>query len=129
MEKLSNYHVGDILLLQYGTFKQRPGSALLSSHHLFVVVDAENVCPISSNQSKVSSKYPYNILIKDWSTAGLSKPSHVKTDSYGEISDTNVFKYIGHLSDEDKNNVLSSYQNSPQNYILEWCGINYNNPT
>ena len=120
IEELINYKPGDVASLKYGTFIKSPGKEIVSSHHLFVVVDSENVCEISSKNNKVGDNFPYNVELKSWSSAGLVKPCHVKTDCYGEVDDCSVFKLIGHLSEEDQKNVLASYQNSPQNYILEW---------
>lgn len=119
IETLSTYSPGDIVLLVRGTFTRYPGTTLISMNHLFVVVDDKNVCEISSKNSKVSSKFPYNVEILNWSQAGLRKPCHVKTDTYGEIDDSGVFKLIGHLSNSDLTRVLKSYQLAPQNYRLE----------
>lgn len=120
-ESLSNkFKVGDIVVLRYGAFERFPGKKLVTSHHMFVVVDTENVCEISSQSHKVSEKYPWNVEIQDWTQTGLVKPSHVKTDTYGEVDDADVFEKIGELSERDKQRVLHAYQQSPQSYILEW---------
>ena len=120
VEELNNYSKGSIVKLKYGTFIKSPGQELIDSHHLFVVVDHENVCEISSQESKVTQKFPYNIPIEDWSSAGLRKPSHVKTDTYGKVNDKDVLELVGNLTKEDLNKVISSYNKSPHNYILEF---------
>ena len=75
---------------------------------------------------KVNNKYPYNIPIQDWEEANLNKPSHAKLDSYGEISDDNVFKKIGELTATDKENILSRFKDVPQHYLLEWISDSCN---
>ena len=126
IEKLNKYEPGDILQLKFGTFKERPGNKLVSTSHMFLVVDELNVCTVSSHNNKVTDKYPYNIPINDWKEAHLNKPSHAKLDSYGEISDDNVFKKIGELTDNDKENILSKFKDAPQHYLLEWLQDSYN---
>lgn len=120
VEEIKGYKPGDIVKLKFGCFKSLVGRQIVSSNHLFVVVDSENVCEISSQNNKVSGKFKWNVEIKDWKSAGLLKPSHVKTDCYGEVDDHSIFKYYGKLSEEDRSNVLSRYSASPQNTILEW---------
>lgn len=119
-ESINNYNVGDIVKLKYGSFKKNPGKTLVGSHHLFVIVDDNNVCVLSSNMSKVNKRYRYNIEITDWKDAELHKPSHVKTDTYGTVDDFDIFTKIGSLSEKDLSKVIKSYNRSPQNYILEW---------
>lgn len=123
IENINSYPVGSLLKLKYGAFKKYPGNKLLTTHHMFVVVDENNVCVVSSNNSKVNDKYPYNVEIIDWKDAGLNKPSHVKTDVYGEINDKDIFDLVGHLTNNDLEIVLSIYNKSPQYTKLEWINI------
>ena len=125
-EELSKYKPGDILKLKFGVFRTFPGNELVDTNHLFLVVDDINVCEISSQNHKVTSKFPYNIPVNDWKQAHLNKPSHAKLDSYGEISDDNVFKKIGELTASDRENILSKFKDVPQHYLLEWLQDSYN---
>lgn len=126
LERLNKYNPGDIIQLKFGTFKERPGNKLVSTSHMFLVVDELNVCIVSSQMDKVNNKYPYNIPIQDWEEAHLNKPSHAKLDSYGEISDDNVFKKVGQLTDRDRENILSKFKDAPQHYLLEWISDSCN---
>lgn len=120
-EDLLNLSTGDIIFLKYGAFEQPYGASLIDSHHLFVVVktDPVTVCSISSVAGKVNDNFPWNIPIKDREGTNLRKPSHVKVDNSGIISEDEAFKIVGKLSDEDRANVLAKYAEAPQNYILE----------
>ena len=120
IERLIGYIPGDIIKLKVGAFKKYPGNTLVKSGHLFAVVDEDHVCVISSNNSKVNEKYPYNIEITDYSSAGLRKPSHVKVDVSGVIEDSEVFDYVGHLNDEDLIRVVNAYKNAPLHTLLEY---------
>ena len=120
IERLIDYIPGDIIKLKVGAFKKYPGNTLVKSGHLFAVVDEDHVCVISSNNSKVNEKYPYNIEIIDYSSAGLRKPSHVKVDVSGTIEDSEVFDYVGHLSNEDLVKVVNAYKNAPLHTLLEY---------
>lgn len=124
IEDLSNPSEGDIILLKYGSFEKPYGKSLVTSHHLFVVVKTNpiTVCSISSVEDKVNERFPWNIPIKNLEGTNLRKPSHVKVDNSGIISEDDPFKFVGKLSDEDMANVLSKYKEAPQNYILECLG-------
>ena len=126
LKRLNKYELGNILQLKFGTFKERPGNKLVSTSHMFLVVDELNVCTVSSQNDKVTDKYPYNIPIQDREEAHLDKPSHAKLDSYGETSDDNVFKKVGQLTDRDRENILLKFKDAPQHYLLEWIQHSYN---
>jgi len=119
VEEFREFEVGDVAQLKRGVFKKIPGTALLKTNHMFVIVDNENVCEISFKNSKAIEKFPFNIPINNWKAANLHRPSHVKTDTYGKVSDFDIFRKIGYLTDFDLKRVLDSYIDSPQNTILE----------
>lgn len=113
--------VGDIIQMSYGSFLKPLGTQLINTHHLFVIVKTNpyTVCEISSQATKVGNKFRWNIPLADWNVEGLRKPSNAKTDTSGIIKDTDAYKYVGSLTQNDLNSVLSSYGKAPQNYILE----------
>ena len=113
--------VGDILQMSYGSFLKPLGTQLVNTHHMFVIVKTSpyTVCEVSSQTSKVSGKFAWNVPLTDWKLEGLKRPSHIKTDTSGVITDTDAYKYVGTLTPNDLKSVLSAYGKAPQNYILE----------
>ena len=119
-----DYHVGDIVKLKFDTFTTDLSNRLVKENHPFVIVDTEPyiVCEVSS---KMDKQYPWNVVIQEWKYAGLLRPSHVKTDQYGEIQPEDIFRVYGTLHKKDLNRVLISYFKSPQNYKFEWINGNF----
>lgn len=113
------YNVGDVVMLKYNTFKQGEGKDIIVKKHPFVITDInDNVISVASTSSKtnkVSDKYPYNVPVIDYEKANFKYPTHIKTDHTGIIDVTNIYKYIGTLSINDKRKMLYNINKCPDN--------------
>lgn len=117
------YSVGDVVKLNRDCFKRKAGKTLNRMNHMYLIVNADEdqyvVCPLSSNESKVNSKFPYNVGIDNWRRASLKKPTHAITDTYGNVSEEDIYDFVGHINNRDLRNILAVYDISPQRTRLE----------
>lgn len=117
---MSNLNKGNIIFLKYGTFKNNPGKFLIDTKHMFLIaayvtdgIDAGYlVSPVSSNLRQVRDSRPLNIPISKTDESGLRKDSYVNASWYGLISEDDVHKVVGSISEDELDNIqiaLDSY--------------------
>ena len=120
MMRMSNLNKGNIIFLKYGTFKNNPGKFLIDTKHMFLItayvtdgIDAGYlVSPVSSNLRQVRDSRPLNIPISKTDESGLRKDSYVNASWYGLISEDDVHKVVGSISEDELDNIqiaLDSY--------------------
>ena len=63
---------------------------------------------------------PYSILIEDWKEAGLSKKSWVRIDKIIELSEWNMDRKIGELSQNDLSKILQLAKEALTNTLHEF---------
>lgn len=110
---MNNLEGGDIIFLKYGTFKNNPGKFLIGTKHMFLITtDVTDgidtgylVSPISSNLRQVRDSRPLNIPISKTDESGLRKDSYVNASWYGLISEDDVHKVVGSISEDDLDRV------------------------
>lgn len=110
---MNNPEGGDIIFLKYGTFKNNPGKFLIDTKHMFLITtDVTDgidtgylVSPISSNLRQVRDSRPLNIPISKTDESGLSKDSYVNVSWYGLISEDDVHKVVGSVSEDELDRV------------------------
>lgn len=113
---------GDIVHLKWTALNGPEGKQILQDKHPFIVLrsnDDEIVACVISSVDKVSKYFPYNVSIKDWKAANLTKPSHAKTDRIAKLNIDDIYRKIGHLSNDDYINVMTRFNKCPSsNYIM-----------
>lgn len=110
---MNNLEGGDIIFLKYGTFKNNPGKFLIDTKHMFLITtDVTDgidtgylVSPISSNLRQVRDSRPLNIPISKTDESGLRKDSYVNASWYGLISEDDVHKVVGSISEDELDRV------------------------
>ena len=117
---MSNLNKGNIIFLKYGTFKNNPGKFLIDTKHMFLITAYVTdgiyagylVSPVSSNLRQVRDSRPLNIPISKTDESGLRKDSYVNASWYGLISEDDVHKVVGSISEDELDNIqiaLDSY--------------------
>lgn len=128
---------GDVILLsKKGKYKTRLLQNIVKNNHPILVLytfpnNNIRICAMSSNVSSDvrNGKYPQDVILKDWQQAGLQKETYVGTDTSGTISDSSIYKIIGHLTQRDLDAVLDAYNNNNRRQLLETYKIyNTGNP-
>lgn len=113
---------GDIVHLKWTALNGPEGKQILQDKHPFIVLRSNNdeiVACVISSVDKVSKYFPYNVSIKDWKAANLTKPSHAKTDRIAKLNVDDIYRKIGHLSNDDYINVMTRFNKCPSsNYIM-----------
>ena len=74
--------------------------------------------PISSKMHQTID-HEYNIPIKNYAEAGLSKPSYVDVSTYGRVNESAINQTIGSLSNEDVLNISYEFAHSYLRQYLE----------
>lgn len=113
---------GDIVHLKWTALNGLEGKQVLQDKHPFIILRSnENdiVACVISSVDKVSKYFPYNVPIKDWKDANLTKPSHAKTDRIAKLELDDIYRKIGHLSNDDYINVMTRFNKCPSSdYIM-----------
>ena len=123
VESSESIEIGDIVILDTRkvNFKNQFAKDLVDTHHQFLVVDNNPivVCPLSSKLNKVVPRFPRNIMIRDWKSAGLKRPSYVGTDTSGKIDEDDIYRVIGKATDSDLENILIGYASGGRRRTIE----------
>ena len=114
---------GDIVFIKYNVLTSDEGKYITKNPHMFVVTSIDNditACPTSSNEDKVNVKFPYNVPLINAIEAGFNRENtHVKVDRSINIKPEDIYKVVGHLSNEDYINVMTSYNKVPSSrYVI-----------
>ena len=112
---------GSIVQLKWETFDGH-GNDLIQSRHMFLVISTVplTVAPLSSQMRHVKPSIPFHVPIKDYTSAGLVKPSYVNLGTRGTISMSDIYKIVGHISHEDMEAVLKAIVSAPLEKLLEY---------
>lgn len=119
------YKIGDVVKLNANIFKP-DGEAYkcARSGHPFILLGMKDdkfvACISSSNELKVTKRFPYNIPLDDAELAGYHKSTtHIKVDKQTiPISENDIIEKVGHISDLDYVKLLKVYNIIPNHKII-----------
>lgn len=119
------YKIGDVVKLNANIFKP-DGEAYkcARSGHPFILLGMKDdkfvACIFSSNELKVTKRFPYNIPLDDAELAGYHKSTtHIKVDKQTiPISENDIIEKVGHISDLDYVKLLKVYNIIPNHKII-----------
>ena len=98
MNLIDEAQIGDIYLAYEGT-KVRP--VLIASDGLGIDIDV-NIARVTSQKQRSE----FDVLLKHWKEAGLTKLSVVRCSKTNFINSTNLISKIGELNEDDYNAVF-----------------------
>ena len=99
---MEKYNIGDVWWIHFpysdkNEMKRRPA----------IVIDDDTIAILAMYvTTKNKENNPYNILIKDWKSAGLPRESWTRIDKIVQISEWYMDRKIGELSDKDLTKIL-----------------------
>jgi len=106
-------NIGDVVLVSFPfveqpAFKKRPAVVLLKAGERVV-------CAAVTSRA---DKRPWEVELKHWKEAGLSKPSRVKVDTLSTFSASSGARRCGRLHPSDLRRVEAAYRK-----VLELGGV------
>lgn len=122
---MEKYNIGDLWWTHFpfsdkDEYKRRPA----------LVIGDDTIAILTiyvTSQNKEDN--PYSILIEDWKEAGLSKKSWVRIDKIIELSEWNMDRKIGELSQNDLTKILQLAKEALTNTLHEFSLLAIVNPS
>ena len=98
---MEKYEIGDVWWVHYpfedkDKEKRRPA----------IIVDDETIAILAIKVTSKEKNNPYSICIKDWESAGLTKPSWAIIDKIVSISEMDMDSKMGVLSENDATKIF-----------------------
>jgi mRNA interferase MazF len=107
---MKQYRAGDILLIAFpfssGGAKRRPAMVLADVGDNDVIVARVTSSPAQTM---------YDVVVRDWQSAGLLAPSAVRVDKLATLEKSLIERHLGSLTDGDKSSVATTVQ-----ALLDW---------
>jgi mRNA interferase MazF len=99
---------GDVVLVRIG-FHQAAGGKVRPAVVLLDTGDDDFIAAPVTSQSRFSD---YDVLIRDWKTAGLNVPSFVRVHKMTVLAKNEIGRQLGKLAREDRDSILAALRNA-----------------
>lgn len=122
---MEKYNIGDVWWVNFpfsdkDEVKRRPA----------IIIDDNTIAILAMYvTTKNKENNPYNILLEDWKTAGLTRESWTRIDKIVEISEWYLERKIGELSDRDLTKIVQLAKEVLTQKVHEFTLVAIKNPT
>lgn len=101
---MGNYNIGEVWWADFPFEDQN-----VTKHRPAIVMDDDTIAVLAMKVTSQDKDIPYNIKIEDWKEAGLKKLSWARIDAVIEMSDWQMNRKIGDLSERDLKKIMQLF--------------------